>query len=136
MEIRRLEPGDEKLLERAMLQFELASPPAPDLFLGDPRSHSFVATDADEVVGWCFGYELFRPEGRWMMLLARLDVTERRRREGVGRRLLEHFAEFARSKGHQKMWLFADAGHEAARRLFDGVGEPPGEKLGVWWVFG
>ncbi|HEV8563721.1 MAG TPA: GNAT family N-acetyltransferase [Actinomycetota bacterium] len=136
MDIRKLGPGDEELLERAMLQFGQGSPPAPDLFLGDPRSHSFVAIDAEDVVGWCFGYELFRPEGRWMMLLARLDVAEERRRERVGRKLLEHFAEFARAKGHHKMWLFADAGHSAARRLFEDIGDPPGEKLGVWWVFG
>ena len=136
MDIARLGPGDEELLDRAVRTFQDAPTAAPDMFLGDPHCHAFAATEGDEVIGWCFGYELFRPEGRWMMLLARLDVVEERRRDGIGKELLERFVGFARSKGHDKMWLFADAGHDAARRLFEGVGSEPGEKLGVWWVFG
>ncbi len=109
---------------------------APDLFLDDPRTHAFVAVDGDAVVGWCYGYELLRPEGRWMMFMQGIDVVPERRREGVGRELLDTFVEVARSKGHQKMWLFVDAGNDAARRLYEGAGGDHNEKLGYWWVFG
>ncbi len=136
VEIRKLEAGDERLLERAVAEFRGESSVAPDIFLGDPRSHAFVAIDDDEVIGWCFGYELFRPEGRWMMLLYQIDVVEERRREGVGRQLLDAFVAFARSKGHEKMWLLTDAGNKAARRLYEGAGGDPSERLGYWWVFG
>ena len=63
-------------------------------------------------------------------------VIAERRREGVGRTLLDRFVELAHSKGHQKMWLYTDAGNEAARHLYDGAGGDPTEKLGYWWVFG
>lgn len=136
MEIRELGPGDEELLHRAVRAFRDVDAAAPDLFLEDPRSHAFVAVDGGEVIGWCFGYELFRPEGRWMMLLYQIDVIEARRREGAGRQLLDAFVAVARSKGHQKMWLLTDAGNDAARRLYEGAGGRPTEKLGYWWVFG
>lgn len=136
MEIRELAPGDEGLLDRAVRAFRDVDAAAPDLFLEDPRSHAFVALDGGEVIGWCFGYELFRPEGRWMMLLYQIDVIEARRREGTGRQLLDAFVAVARSRGHQKMWLLTDAGNDAARRLYEGAGGEPTEKLGYWWVFG
>ncbi len=136
MEIRKLEAGDEELLERALLEFTGESSAAPDMFLSDPRTYAFVALEGEDVVGWCYGYELFRPEGRWMMFLKQIDVVEERRREGIGRELLDRFVGFARSKGHAKMWLLTDAGNEAARRLYEGAGGDPTEKLGYWWVFG
>jgi len=136
VEIRELGPGDEELLASAVRVFRSSPAIAPDLFLEDPRSHLFVALDGDEVIGWAYGYELFRPEGRWMMFMQQIDVIAERRREGVGRTLLDRFVELARSKGHQKMWLYTDAGNEAARRLYDGAGGDPTEKLGYWWVFG
>lgn len=136
IDIRELRPGDEELLGRAISLFRDAEAVASDLFLEDPRTHAFVAIDGEDPVGWCFGYELFRPEGRWMMLLYGIDVVQVRRREGVGRQLLDAFVELARSKGHQKMWLLTDAGNEAARRLYEGAGGDATQKLGYWWVFG
>jgi GNAT superfamily N-acetyltransferase len=136
VDIRELAPGDEELLHRALRAFKDVDAVAPDLFLNEPRTHSFVALDGDDVIGWCFGYELLRPEGRWMMVLSGVDVLKERRREGVGRALLDRFVELARSKGHARMWLLTDAGNDVARRLYEGAGSDPGEKLGYWWVFG
>jgi GNAT superfamily N-acetyltransferase len=135
VDIRELGSGDEELLHRALRAFEDVDAAAPDLFLNDPRTHAFVAIDGDDVIGWCFGYELFRPEGRWMMVLSGIDVRQERRREGVGRELLDRFVGLARSKGHAKMWLLTDAGDDVARRLYEGAGDS-GERLGYWWVFG
>ncbi len=136
MEIHELKSGDEGLLALAVRTFRDLDAVAPDLFLDDPRTHAFVALDGDGVIGWCYGYELLRPEGRWMMFMQQIDVIPERRREGVGRVLLDTFVALARSKGHQKMWLYTDAGNEAARRLYEGAGGDPTEKLGFWWVFG
>lgn len=135
VDIRELGPGDEELLHRALRAFNDVDAAAPDLFLNDPRTHAFVAIDGEDVIGWCFGYELFRPEGRWMMVLAGIDVQQERRRERVGRTLLDRFVALARSKGHAKMWLLTDAGSAVAGRLYEGAGAS-GEKLGYWWVFG
>ena len=136
VDIRKLGPEDWELLSRAVATFTEGDAAAPDLFLSDPRAHAFVALDGEEVVGWCYGAELFRPEGRWMMLLYGIAVVEEARPQRVGRDLLESFVLLARSKGHDRMWLFTDAGRVAARALYEGAGRGPGEKLGTWWVFG
>jgi GNAT superfamily N-acetyltransferase len=135
-EIRELWPGDEAMLVRAVSTFRRVDAAAPDLFLEDPRSHLLVALDDEEIVGWAYGYELLRPEGRWMMFMQQIDVVLDRRREGIGRALLDRFVEIARSKGHRKMWLYTDAGDAVARRLYDGASGDPAEKPGYWWVFG
>jgi len=136
VDIRELGAGDEELLARAVRVFRDIDAVAPDLFLSDPRTHAFVALDGDAVIGWCYGYELLRPEGRWMMFMQQIDVVPERRRERVGRQLLDAFVALARSKGHQKMWLYTAAGNQAARRLYEGAGGEPTEKPGFWWVFG
>jgi GNAT superfamily N-acetyltransferase len=135
-EIRELGPGDEAMLARAVTTLRRVDAAAPDLFLADPRSHLLVALDDEEIVGWAYGYELLRPEGRWMMFMQQIDVVVDRRREGIGRALLDRFVEIARSKGHQRMWLYTAAGDAVARRLYRGAGGDPAEKLGYWWVFG
>jgi ribosomal protein S18 acetylase RimI-like enzyme len=136
VEIRALVPGDEELLARAVRMFRDLDAVAPDLFLEDPRAHVFVAIDGDAVIGWCHGYELLRPEGRWTMVMQQIDVAPEHRRERVGRQLLDAFVALARSKGHQRMWLLTDAGNEVARRLYEGAGRDAAEQLGFWWVFG
>jgi GNAT superfamily N-acetyltransferase len=135
VDILELGPGDEALLARAIRTFRDLDAAAPDLFLQDPRTHAFVARDGDEVIGWCYGYELLRPEGRWMMLLQRIEVVPERRREGAGRQLLEAFVALAHAKGHHSMWLYVDAGSGAAHRLYERA-DGANEKLGSLWVFG
>ena len=65
-----------------------------------PHAHAFVAIDGGEVVGCAYGYELFRPDGFWMVLYE-LGVAETYRRQGLGRDLLDEFVAFARAKGHE-----------------------------------
>jgi GNAT superfamily N-acetyltransferase len=136
VEIRKLGPDDWDLLARAVQTFAGEAAVAPDMFLEQSRTHAFVAVDGDDVVGWCYGYEVLRPEGRWTMLLQRLDVVQERRPERIGRQLLDSFVALARSRGHDKMWLYTDAGAIAARALYDGAGGERGDRRpGPWWVF-
>jgi GNAT superfamily N-acetyltransferase len=135
-EIRALGPGDEELLHRAVRTFLDTDAAVPDLFLADPRAHAFVALDGDAIVGWCHGYEVFHPKGRWMVVLMGLAVAESHRPRGGARGLLERFAELAAAKGLTRVWLVTDAGADVARRLFPGTTVEPAGRLGHWWVFG
>lgn len=136
IEIRRLDPDDVDLLDAAVRVLKDRPSPAPEMFLRDPHAHAFVAIDDEGVAGCAYGYELFRPDGFWMMLLYDLGVTEPYRKQGLGRELLDAFVAFARGKGHSKMWLFTDAGNSAARRLYEGAGgERDDGAVGYWWVF-
>jgi GNAT superfamily N-acetyltransferase len=95
-----------------------------------------VALEGDAPVGFAYGFEVLRPEGFWTLLLSRTEMTESARRHGVGRELLGAFVSFARAKGHRKMWLFTDAGNEAAQRLYPEAGGDRNEGgMSYWWVF-
>lgn len=136
VDIRRLEADDVEVLDAAVRVLKDRPSPAPEMFLRDPHAHAFVAFDDDRIAGCAYGYELFRPDGFWMIILYELEVAEPYRQEGLGRELLDAFVAFARGKGHTKMWLFTDAGNAAARRLYDGAGgERDGAAAGYWWVF-
>jgi ribosomal protein S18 acetylase RimI-like enzyme len=133
--IREIEPDEPEVLAAALSGVGRAAA-ATDIFLTDPRAHAFVALEGEEPVGFAYGYEMIRPEGFWMLLLYEIDVVEEARRRGVGRQLLDAFVELGRSKGHRKMWLFTDAGNDAARRLYEGAGgERTDGHVGYWWVF-
>ena len=107
------------------------------MFLRDRHAHAFVAIDDERVVGCAYGYELFRPDGFWMLLLYDpLGTADGYREQGLGRDLLDEFVAFARTKGHSRMWLFTDAGNAAAKRLYEGAGgERDEDAVGDWWVF-
>jgi ribosomal protein S18 acetylase RimI-like enzyme len=136
VEIRKLDADDVDLLDAGIRVLKGAASPAPEMFLRDPHAHAFVALEDDEVIGCAYGYELFRPEGYWMLVLYELGVIEPFRSRGHGRELLDAFVAFARAKGHRKMWLFTDAGNAAARRLYEGAGGERNEgATGYWWVF-
>lgn len=136
IDIRKLEPDDVDLLDAGVRVLKGRSSPAPEMFLRDPHAHAFVAIDDGVVVGCAYGYELFRPDGFWMIVLYDLGAAEPYRQEGLGRHLLEAFVSFARGKGHDKMWLFTDAGNAAAKRLYaDAGGEREDGAVGYWWVF-
>jgi ribosomal protein S18 acetylase RimI-like enzyme len=136
VEIRKLEPDDVELLDAGIRVLKGRSSPAPEMFLRDPHAHAFVAIDDDAVVGCAYGYELFRPDGFWMIILYDLGAAEPYRQDGLGREMLDAFVAFARGKGHEKMWLFTDAGNAAAKRLYEGAGgEREDGAAGYWWVF-
>jgi ribosomal protein S18 acetylase RimI-like enzyme len=134
-EIRKVDAADQELLTAA-LHASSKRATAADLFLKDERAHAFVAIEEDRPVGFACGYELIRPEGFWMIVLAEIGVAVEVRPEGVGRELLDAFVAFARSKGHRNMWLFTDAGDDAARRIYEGAGGDRHDgAAGYWWVF-
>jgi GNAT superfamily N-acetyltransferase len=135
-EIRRLGPLDDALLGLALRTFQGPDVPVDERFLTDPSNLAFVGVDGDgSVTGWAWGHELVRPTGMRTMLLYLLETTDGARRDGLGRALLEAFVAEARERGHTKMWLFTDAGSEAAGRLYPGAGGAPGPRMGYWWVF-
>ncbi len=109
------------LLRQATATFARADQVAA--FLEEPAALAFVALDdADEVIGWCWGYRLARPEAPPMLYLHELEVAEERRRKGHGRALLEAFMAAGRTAGATKMFLLTAEANQPARRLYESMG--------------
>ncbi|MGW1183084.1 GNAT family N-acetyltransferase [Streptomyces drozdowiczii] len=83
--ITHIASGDLPLLDRAARQFRGVA--ARATFIESPAVMAFVASEGDEILGWCWGYRLVRPDGSMMLYVHGLDVAEAHRRHGNGRSL-------------------------------------------------
>lgn len=92
-------------------------------FAEAPATLAFVALgDSKEVIGWCWGYHLVRPDAASMLYLHELEVAEDLRRQGHGRSLLEAFMAAGKTAGAAKMFLSTAEANRPARRLYDSMG--------------
>jgi ribosomal protein S18 acetylase RimI-like enzyme len=137
--IRKLTADDEELLDEAIGIFKEERSLAPERFLGDPRTHAYVATlgDSKDIIGYAYGYELYRPEGRRMILLYDLEVDAGAKEKGAGKELVRAFRELAESRGLDKMWLYGYSDNPAVTGLYEEIGIQVEGKpdTGYWWVF-
>jgi aminoglycoside 3-N-acetyltransferase I len=86
--------------------------------LSDDRTVFVAAFDREEPVGFAFGYVLPRRHGRpTIFFVYELDVDERYRRQGIGRRLMEELL-----FGEEEAFVLTDAGNEAAMALYASLG--------------
>lgn len=110
--IRRLRPGDEDVI-RALAEDE-----AQTALLADDRTVFVAAFDGETPVGFAFGYALPRRHGRpSIFFVYEIDVDERYRRRGIGRRLMEEVL-----FGQEEAFVLTDAGNEAAMALYASLG--------------
>ncbi len=114
-------PARVDLLRQATRRFAGADQPGP--FAEAPATLAFAAVgNADEVIGWCWGYHLVRPDTSPMLYLHELEVADELRRQGHGRSLLEAFMVAGKKAAATKMFLSTAETNGPARRLYDSMG--------------
>jgi aminoglycoside 3-N-acetyltransferase I len=110
--LRRLGPGDEDVVGR------FATQEPQSALLADERTVFVAAFDGDEPIGFAFGYELPRRDGRpTMFFVYEIDVDEAYRRRGIGRRLMETLLE-----GHEEAFVLTEPENDAANALYASLG--------------
>ncbi len=96
--------------------------------LADDRTVFVAAFDGDEPVGLAFGYRLPRRRREpTVFFVYEVDVGERYRRRGIGKRLLEELLE-----GQGRAFVLTDADNEAANALYASVGGTPHQDVVEW----
>jgi ribosomal protein S18 acetylase RimI-like enzyme len=134
--IRRLRPGDEGVLRTLTAdndRYEVPGSPPRELpvpdrataarFLRTAGNHVLVAFDGHEQVGFLLAYELLRRHGdEAKMHLYEIGVREDQRRRGIGRRLLEAFADLCRERGARRAFVLTDEANEAAMAFYAEMG--------------
>lgn len=134
--VRRLTGGDEAVVQRLTAEvdrFEAPGTPRRNLpvpgteiaarFLNVETNHLLVAFDRDEPVGLLLAYELMRRHGdEPRMHLYEIGVREDYRRRGIGRSLVESFAELARARGARRAFVLTDESNPAAMAFYASVG--------------
>jgi ribosomal protein S18 acetylase RimI-like enzyme len=134
--VRRLTRGDEAIVQRLTAdvdRFELPGMPPRNLlvpridvaarFLSVETNHLLVAFAGDEPVGFLLAYELLRRHGdEPKMHLYEIGVREDYRRRGIGRSLIERFAELCRQRGARRAFVITDGSNPAAIALYASTG--------------
>jgi aminoglycoside 3-N-acetyltransferase I len=138
VEIRRLGPGDERLVLSGAALFD--APPTELLtqrFLSKEEHHLLYAVEDDgEPVGFVSGVETTHPDKGTEMFLYELSVAETHRRRGIGTALVRSLAELARERGCYGMWVSTDATNGAALGAYRAAGAgPPEPFVMLQWSF-
>lgn len=110
-----------ELLGRAVATFSAVND-SVTRFISSNDTLAFVEVDGEDIVGWCWGYVLCRPDGTAMAYLHELEVSASHRGDGVGTALVRAFASAASHAGAVKMFLTTGEANHAARRVYDGIG--------------
>jgi ribosomal protein S18 acetylase RimI-like enzyme len=88
-----------------------------------PGEYWFGAFDGEELVGAVGLRTSELKKVRHVATLLALAVDSSRQRQGIGRKLVAHLLDFARSLGHvQQVQLTVNDGNEKAERLYDAFG--------------
>lgn len=133
--ITHIASDDLPLLDRAARQFRGVA--AGATFIESPAVMAFVASEGDEILGWCWGYRLVRPDGSMMLYVHGLDVAEAHRRRGIGRSLLTAFMAAGKAAGAATMFVFTAEANVAARSLYESMGGGPpaqGPSVNYWFL--
>lgn len=129
-------PAQVDLLRQATLRFGRGD--QVDAFVETPAALAFVAVEnSTEVIGWCWGHRLLRPDASSMLYLHDLEVADEHRRQGHGRALLEAFMAAGKRAGATKMFLNAAEANGPARRLYESMGgdlAAQGPTVSYWFV--
>ena len=98
-------------------------------FLADPDCYLVVAVEDGVVVGTLDGYGLRQPHlRRPQFLLYEIDVAVEYRRRGIGRALVDAFADEARKRDAEVIWVLTHRSNAAAVALYRGCGFAPDEQ--------
>ncbi len=98
-------------------------------FLADRDCFLIVAVEHAVVVGTLDGYALRQPQlRRPQFLLYEIDVAVEHRRRGIGRALVEAFADEARKWDAEVIWVLTHRSNAAAVALYRACGFAPDER--------
>lgn len=111
---------DREVFRRAVRRFRGVE--SSGTFLDSPGTVSFLAVEDGDVVGWCWGQHIERPDDTSMLYLHELDVADSHRNQGIGRALVEAFLNEGRRLGAVKAFLTTGTTNAPARALYERLG--------------
>ena len=83
----------------------------------------FLAASTDNVcIGFCYAYELQRPDGDNMLFLYSIDVAPKHRKRGVATALIRSLLQIAKDRGSKKVFVLTTLSNEAAIALYQLTG--------------
>ena len=94
-----------------------------EMLLANPQGCILVAENSEGVIGMCTGQlTISTAEGGPAALIEDIVVSEKYRRQGLGKLLLKRVSNWARTKNVSRLQLLADQNNEAALDFYKSIG--------------
>lgn len=121
IEIKRLEPGDEAVLERVALDVfdEAIDPDYLRSYLAEANHKMIVALEDDEVVGQIRAIIHKHPDRPPELYIDNLGVAPTLQRRGIATKLLDAMLELGRSLGCEEAWLATERDNAQAKGFYE-----------------
>jgi ribosomal protein S18 acetylase RimI-like enzyme len=91
-------------------------------FLDDDRHVLLLGYVDDRPAGFVSAVEVFHPDKQSELFLNEIGVTQRDRRRGVARALIDELRRVGRERGCANIWVLTDEANTAAMNLYASTG--------------
>src|SRR4051812_34233116 len=120
VDIRRVAPGDEPLLDRVADDvFDAPIDPVRlARYLAEPQNLMVLALDGGEVVGQARGVVHTSPDQADELYIDNMGVAPSHQRRGIGGRMLDDLLAWGRERGCEYAWLGTEDDNVPARGLY------------------
>lgn len=123
MEYKLLERNDLELMEEVLkddnMKYNITY---LNNFLEDDNAYGFIAKDNNKVVGFAYGYNLTRPDGKTMFYLHSIGMLPNYQNNGYGSKLLSYIKEYSKKLGCKEMFVITDKGNPRACHVYEKLG--------------
>ena len=123
MEYKLLERNDLELMEEVLkddnMKYNITY---LNNFLNDDNAYGFIAKDNYKVVGFAYGYNLTRPDGKTMFYLHSIGMLPNYQNNGYGSKLLSYIKEYSKKLGCKELFVITDKGNPRACHVYEKLG--------------
>ncbi len=91
-------------------------------FINDESAYGFIARNEKQIIGFAYGYKLYRPDGKQDFYLHAIDIMEKYQSRGYGTELVKYISSHSKSIGCRKMFLITNKSNISACRCYEKAG--------------
>ena len=91
-------------------------------FLNDDNSYGFIVRNEKQIIGFAYGYKLYRPDGKQDFYLHAIDIMDGFQGKGYGTELMKFIKEYIKEIGCRKMFLITNKSNISACKCYEKAG--------------
>ena len=91
-------------------------------FIKDENAYGFVTRNEKQIIGFAYGYKLYRPDGKQDFYLHSIDIMEGFQGKGYGTELINFIKIYIKKIGCRKMFLITNKSNISACKCYEKAG--------------
>ena len=91
-------------------------------FINNESAYGFIARNEKQIIGFAYGYKLYRPDGKQDFYLHAIDIMEGFQGKGYGTELMNFIKEYIKKIECRKMFLITNKSNISACKCYEKAG--------------